>query len=54
MYIRRLKNRMANTNVYIFPLPQQKTDESNHKNFSKDSKMPYLRTVAGNNSFSIV
>ena len=45
---------MTLTLVYIFPLPQQKTDESNHKKLSKDSKMPNLRTVAGNNSFSIV
>ena len=40
--------------VYIFPLPQQQQKENNRQKLSRDSKMPNLRTVAGNNSFYIV
>ena len=40
--------------VYIFPLPQLKAKENNRQKLSRDSKMSNLRTVVGNNSFSIV
>ena len=40
--------------VYIFPLPQLKAKENNRQKLSSNSKMSNLRTVVGNNSFSIV